>query len=82
MEQFDAVWTQAVLDEVCRRSRDGEGVAAVLTSMGLDAGVGLDWLQKFHMGHVVAAKRIQIEKKRIAQVEREEKAAKEARGSD
>lgn len=60
MEKFDAVWTQAVLDEILARSRGGEGVAAVITSLGLDPGYGLDWLQKYHIVPVVAAKKVQI----------------------
>ena len=57
---FDKTWTKEVLEEVLARSENGQGVAQALMDMGLDPGAGLDWLQKYHLGRVVAAKQVQI----------------------
>ena len=57
---FDSTWTKEVLEEVLRRSEEGQGIVIALEEMGLDPGKGLDWLQKYHMGRVVAAKQKQI----------------------
>ncbi len=63
-----------------RRSRGGEGVAAAIKAMGLDPGYGLDWLQKFHVGHVVAAKKEQLAARAEAERVAKGKGATEGEG--
>ena len=57
---FDSTWTPEVLEEVLRRSEEGQGIVIALEEMNLDPGKGLDWLQTYHMGRVIAAKQKQI----------------------
>lgn len=64
---------RATIDEICKRSAAGEGVAAILESMGIDVRLGLIYLRDNHSSDLQAAK---IEQLRTAP-ERDAAKAKE-----
>lgn len=55
-----------VVREICRRSAAGEGVSHILNSLGIDSHDGLIYLRDHHVGEITAAKKAQIESRRVA----------------
>ena len=51
-----------IIDQVLERSRNGEGVAAVLLELGLDVPEALVYLRDHHHHEFVAAKQEQIKR--------------------
>lgn len=58
-----AYGTPELLEEICRRSADGEGVRAIIESKGLEVMPTLRWLRDHHHAEIVEAKKKQNEKK-------------------
>ena len=56
--------TDRQMEELVRRSQDGEAVMAILESMGINRYTGTDWLQRHRRDEVIAAKKEQIRRKK------------------
>jgi hypothetical protein len=63
---FTAEFTPEILEQVLKRSEEGCGVKQAFEELNLDGNKGIEWLQKYHHGRVVAAKKIQIQRKEAA----------------
>ena len=71
--ELELAVTSEIVDEICRRSADGEGVEAIIKDMKLPSGT-MVWLRDKHIGRIVDAKKEQLRRKAIKEkVEREKK---------
>ena len=60
--ELETLITPAVVAEICRRSREGEGVVAVITSMDLPEQT-IVWLRDHYQDDIVQAKKEQLRRK-------------------
>ena len=56
--------TQGLLQEICRRSAEGEAVRDVIAGMNLDVKATMLWLRDHHHAEIVAAKQEQNKRKK------------------
>ena len=52
---------RVTVDQILQKSKDGEGVADALRSMGINVHEGLIYLRDYHHDEIKAAKKTQIE---------------------